>query len=96
MTTNTISWNKIITVCSAFGIPIMSIVIAGVIWGVRLDDKLTTVIINQDKQGIKIEDLNYKIDQLSIRVDTVTQRQKDAKRESDYRFMYLEHNKANH
>lgn len=93
MTNNTITWNKIIALCSAFGIPAIGVVFALVVWGVRLDDRMTNMIITQEKQGNSIENLNDKIDRLSIRVDTVAQRQKDDKREQQYLFKELEHKK---
>lgn len=89
--TATISWNKIITICSVFIIPAISILAALLIWGVRLDDKLTNVILTQHDQGNSLKELNDKVDKISVRVDTVSQRQANNKREMDYKMREMEY-----
>lgn len=88
-----VSWNKVITVCSAFGIPLVSILVAGIVWGTRIDDKMTNFSLKQQEQGYDIKALNTKVDEISVRVDTITQRQKDAQKDNNYRFLMYEHDK---
>lgn len=96
MTSNNsgVSWNKIITVCSVFGIPLVSVCFMGIIWLTRLDDKITNIASSQMEQGYDIKGIKDDLNALRVKVDTVTQRQKDAQREIDYRFKLQEHEKS--
>lgn len=95
MTNNSgVSWNKIITVCSVFGIPLVSVCFMGIIWLTRLDDKISSIATNQNEQSYDIKGIKEDLNLLRVKVDTVTQRQKDAQRENDYRFRLQEHDKT--
>lgn len=80
---NSVSWNKIITVCSVFGIPLFSIMAWLVIGGTQLVDKV-------DAQGLTLKSVVDKVDALNTRVDTLSQRQKDNKRDIDHKFEILD------
>lgn len=87
MTNNTsVSWNKIITICSVFGIPLVSVGFMLCVWLTRLDDKMTNFSLKQQEQGFDIKGIREDLNVLKVRVDTITQRQKDNQRETEYRF----------
>ncbi|HVW99730.1 MAG TPA: hypothetical protein VHA52_04690 [Candidatus Babeliaceae bacterium] len=79
MTTSGVSWNKVIAVCSAFGIPMISILFAVVVWGTRIDGKLTD-------QGDNIREIKADLRGLHGQVDTIALRQHDAALERSYQY----------
>lgn len=78
MTIGQISWNKIIAISSAFGIPLLSLIIMIAVWGTRIDDHLTDVQITQVKQGNDIQDLRGEMKQMHRQIDTISLKQHDA------------------
>lgn len=92
MTNNTgPTWNRIITVASAFGIPIVGLAFAGVVLITRMDDKMTNFQIKQQEQGDDIKGIKEDVNALRIRIDTLNQRQRDGQKANEYRFLLQEH-----
>lgn len=93
MADQTVSWNRIITICSVFGIPLISVCFAGVVLITRLDDKMTNFQIKQVEQGYDIKDIKADLNALKTRVDTVAQRQREDRKDNEYRWLLENHKK---
>lgn len=91
MTNQTVSWNRIITVCSVFGIPLISLAFAAVVLITRLDDRMTNFQLKQQEQGYDIKDIKSDAKALRTVVDSLAQRQKDYQRENEYRWQLEGH-----
>lgn len=87
------SWSKIMAFCSIFVIPALGIAYALIVAMTRLGDKIDNVQLKQTEQSFDIKDIRNDMNALKIQVDTITQRQKDYQRETQYRFMIQEHKK---
>lgn len=93
MADQNVSLNRLITVCSAFGIPLVSLAFAAVVLITKMSDKVDGLTLRQQEQGFDIKDIKQDMNALRIRVDSVAQRQKDNQRENDFRWLLQEHKK---
>lgn len=93
MANKTVSWNRIITVGSVFGIPMVSLAFAAVVLITKMDDKLVNLQLKQQEQGADIKDIKDDAKSLRVLVDSVAQRQKDYQRENEYKWWLQESKK---
>jgi hypothetical protein len=77
-----ISFNRFITICSVFVIPLFSALVWLVMMGTQLVDKVNA-------QGTVLQSVVAKVDALSVKVDSVSQRQRDYIKDTDHRFDVL-------
>ena len=84
-------WTKIMTFGSAFGLPLLGMLYAGVVAITRLDDKVGGMLMKQQEQGLDIKDIKSRLGTIEGRVDTITRRQENNQRDNAYRFMLYEH-----
>lgn len=82
MTVAKMNWIKMFSVCSSIAVPLLSILYWLTVNGTHLVDKVDSIGTKQVEQGVDIKELKASLSMLSIRVDTIGQRQK----EFDYRF----------
>lgn len=86
MTVANVSWNKIIAVCTAFVLPGISVAIWLAVWGTKLADKVDRIDDKVMLQGQDISDLKTGLAALNVKVDTVSNRQRENKRDIDHKF----------
>lgn len=84
-------WNRLITIASAFGIPIVGLAFTAVVLITKMDDKISNIQIKQTEQGSDIRDIKSDAKALRTVVDSLAQRQKDYQRENEYRWQLEGH-----
>jgi len=86
MTTGgTISWSKVWTFIGVLGIPLAGLSCWLIIFGTKLTVSIDEIRSKQDTQAIRLNSIDTKISELSIRVDTIGQRQRDYQLERYYK-----------
>jgi len=88
---NGLSWTKVIAIIGGIVLPLLSIAGMGMVWAVRIDDKVNNVILHQQEQGGQIKDLNDRVSGIAVVVDTISRRQENYKRDMNYKFKELEY-----
>jgi hypothetical protein len=99
MTTAGAQWNRIILVCSSFGIPAVSLLVWIAVTTTQITDKVSSNYLQIGEIKTEVKSIKSDISILSTRLDTVQQRQKTWFLEQRLRqaeTMYIQHDNKHH
>lgn len=86
-----ITWDKIMLLCSSIIIPFIALIVTVVIFGTRIDDKVSSIQARQEKQDLRNGEFQLQLNSIQSQVDTVKSRQMQFYYQQNAKLMQLQY-----